>query len=469
MAQANVIFGLACAFLLGIAIAGLHLSPLVLFIAVALLVMTGLFTGYWPLIFRIALPLLLFAGAFYYHAYFGLAASAKNYPQRTDSWRAIVVSDPQYRGGSVRMSAELESPFAGTAEIFLPSAFSIRYGDEFSAKNGTIVPATDERSLMQIRYPDAVKIGAHRASRVREILLALKSHMLGVIRTVLPSEPAAFLSGLLLGAQEDFSQALKNDMRTSGTTHLTALSGYNISILVLAISAVLTPFLNRRSRFLAIIAIISLFVAMVGAEASIVRAAIMGILALLAREVGRLYDFRNAIVLTALVMTAINPATLFSLGFQLSFISLLGIVYATPLCYRIFGVGRGKNTGIFREAAATTTAAQLAVMPLILGTFGTVSLSGFLANMFILPFVPITMFFGFFLMGFSAILPAMSALVVWIGELLLRYELGIIHAFARISLPVTINISPLIFGAGYYAIFIGTILYFKIYEKQKSA
>ena len=107
------------------------------------------------------------------------------------------------------------------------------------------------------------------------------------------------MAGITLGERAEFSKEFKEAMSKSGTTHLVALSGYNITILVLAVAYVLNFFASRRLVFWLTLLIIIGFVAMTGAEASVVRAAIMGGIVLLAKRANRLYSFRNAIVIAA--------------------------------------------------------------------------------------------------------------------------------------------------------------------------
>ena len=108
-------------------------------------------------------------------------------------------------------------------------------------------------------------------------------------------------------------------MSQSGTTHLVALSGYNITVIAIAVSTLLSYFLRRRIVFWLSILTIIAFVLMTGAEASVVRAAIMGGIILLAKQIGRIHSMRNAIVFAALLMVLFNPKILrFDIGFQLS-------------------------------------------------------------------------------------------------------------------------------------------------------
>ena len=172
-------------------------------------------------------------------------------------------------------------------------------------------------------------------------------------------------------------------MSKSGTTHLVALSGYNITILVKIIAGTLAFILSRRKALLGTILAIIAFVIMAGAEASVIRAAIMGSIAAIAPFVGRLYAPRNAIAAAALGMALWNPNILaYDVGFQLSFLALIGIIYMKPALETLFKI---QNKGFlnWKENLATTASAQIMVTPLLIGTFGSISATSLISNLLI--------------------------------------------------------------------------------------
>ena len=270
---------------------------------------------------------------------------------------------------------------------------------------------------------------------------------------LLPRDASALLSGLTFGAHGDFNKELKDAMVRSGTTHLVALSGYNITIIAYAIFLALGSLLPRRITFIATFAAILFFVLMVGGAASVVRAALMGSLVLLARESGRLYDVGHAIVLTAFCMVLLDPTLPVSdIGFLLSFMSLLGIIYIAPLFERLLHADKRADLLEWRTVLATTMGAQASVIPILLTAFGTVSLMGVVSNLFILVAVPLTMFLGMVLALFGAFSTAFGIVFGWFVSLILGYELGVIRFFSAIAFPLTLPISPWIFTILYYII-----------------
>ena len=364
---------------------------------------------------------------------------------------------PEYRYGDLlRASGRLEPP-----ENFSPDF------------NYTSYLAKDE-IFLTMRFPEIVIQGYGPGNTLREILFRLRSVFIQNLRQHLPEPHASFLSGLLVGERSSLPEELADELRITGTTHLVALSGYNITIVADALlKGLLFFFVPFSAAFFGAVLGIILFVILTGAQASAVRAAIMGILVLVARREGRQYRMRNALAFAAALMLLANPKILrFDVGFQLSFLATLGLIYGSPLIDSGYEkikqrlalwardrhvvqespatLPRRKKKALLREVLISTLAAQLFVLPLLVYDFGRLSLVSPLANLAILPVIPATMFFGF-LTGSAAFVSA------WLGTLsalptavLLGYELGAIEVFSRVPLAaVSIR------GAGLALFFIG--------------
>jgi competence protein ComEC len=214
------------------------------------------------------------------------------------------------------------------------------------------------------------------------------------VAQILPEPHAGYMNGILLGTRQQISDSLMEAFKRTGTSHVIALSGYNITIVAEVCMAVLLVWLRRRKAFWLTIVGIVLFVIMTGASASVVRAAIMGALMLFALGYGRLSDIQNAVVFAAGVMVLINPFILrFDAGFQLSFIAVLGLIYISPLI--AYALRRMPALSGVREIIVATISAQIAVLPLILYSFKLFSIVALVANIIILPLMPAAMLFGF--------------------------------------------------------------------------
>lgn len=259
-----------------------------------------------------------------------------------------------------------------------------------------------------------------------------KSEVESNIEKVLDRQKADFLNGLILGDRQSFSKEFRDDLNKSGTTHLVALSGYNIAVIILALNGFLGAFFSRRFIFIPVVFAIIAFVAMTGAASSVVRAAIMAGLILLAEKTDRLYNTRNAIAAAALLMTLANPQIIvFDWGFQLSFAAVLGLIYFRPWLMKIFGKEQGFLS--WKENLLTTTSAQIAVLPLLIWHFGYFSPFSLLTNVLILEAIPLTMFIGFLIGALGFFSYSLSLIAGWFAALLLGYEIFIIKFFANLS------------------------------------
>jgi len=217
---------------------------------------------------------------------------------------------------------------------------------------------------------------------------------------------------------------------------------------------------SRRKIFLLSTLTIILFVIMTGAEASVVRAAIMGFIVLLANQVQRLYSFRNAIAIAAFLMILFNPKILvWDIGFQLSFAAVMGLVYLEPAIRKLFKVSPKPGFLNWRANLLTTVSAQLAVIPILLSNFSSFSLIGFLTNILVLTFVPATMFLGLLVVAAGILSYYLAQVIGWLANIFLSYEIGVIDLFAKIPIQISVQSFSLIFSVLYYVIIITVILY----------
>ncbi len=250
------------------------------------------------------------------------------------------------------------------------------------------------------------------------------------IQRVYPEPHASFLAGLLTGSRAGIPQNLTDDFRTAGLSHIVAISGYNITIIISLLSGMLF-FIPLRWRFPVLVAGISAFTLLVGASASVVRASIMGILGLFAIQMERKSDMRLAILWTAFIMTAWNPPSLwFDAGFQLSFLAIIGLTELSGWLDRILR-WMPDTLGI-RTSLSATLAAQIGTFPLILLLFKRVSVIAPIANLLVAPLIPLAMLLGFAGTMISFLWFELGQLIGYGGWGLLEIIIIIAHWSARV-------------------------------------
>ena len=263
-----------------------------------------------------------------------------------------------------------------------------------------------------------------------ENIFSVKSAFQKSIRRSIGEPNAAFIEGILLGSRTQISDELKEAFARTGTSHITAVSGYNITIVAGIICSFFIIFLRRPTAFWFSVIGVALFVILTGAQASVVRAAVMGTLVLLAQREGRLSDPRNAIVLAGAAMVLINPLILRNdIGFQLSFFATLGLIYLAPSIERYFK--KIPNTFKIRETLIMTISAQIFVLPLLLYYFKSLSLVFLPANLIVLPTIPFAMAAGFAAALAGMILPFLGQVVGYVAWIITSFEIGVIKFLAK--------------------------------------
>ncbi len=274
-------------------------------------------------------------------------------------------------------------------------------------------------------YPKILILKSHQASWSYEQLLRLKAYLIGRVQRVVNEPEASLLLGILIGARKGLSQNIADEFNETGLSHIAAVSGYNISVIIAALGWLAYAFGRRGSAVVSAVVII-VFVLLAGPSASVIRAAVMGGMLLIAFSVGRPYAAGPAIFAAGAFMLFQNPKILFwDAGFQLSFAATLGIVYGNPLFLKL--TERLPDLGPVKTTVITTLSASLATLPFILYHFGRLSFVVIPANLLVLPIVPAVMLFGFL-----CLLPVVGAGFAMLVGWLLDYILFVTHQMARL-------------------------------------
>lgn len=244
------------------------------------------------------------------------------------------------------------------------------------------------------------KLGEGRGHATMRWIYRLRRQLYLTVGKLFPEPEASLVAGILLGIESDIPADLYEDFSKTGTTHIIAISGFNITLIAnLTIALARRIFGSRRGLWIAG-AIIAVYTILVGADAAVVRAAVMGGLALVARYWGREALGLASLGASSMVMTMINPTVLWDVGFQLSFAATLGLIlYANPLhnwsvklLSRWFSKAKATQFGaLIAEFLLYTLAAQVTTWPLTMFYFRRFTFISFLTNPIILPLQPALM------------------------------------------------------------------------------
>ena len=210
-------------------------------------------------------------------------------------------------------------------------------------------------------------------------LTRLRDHIDRSVRGVLPEPHGALLSAILVGKRSNLPGDLRDDFLASGLIHVVAISGFNITLVALAVRRMAGWLIGRYGVLLAMLAL-PLYAALAGGEPSVIRAALMGEMVLLAWLLGRESDDLAALVVAALAIVLVHPSALADPGFQLSFAATLGLVIIAPRL-AAWLTERTRGPRLIAESLAATAAASLMVTPIISHTFERLQLAAIPANL----------------------------------------------------------------------------------------
>lgn len=269
-------------------------------------------------------------------------------------------------------------------------------------------------------------------------IIEIKKKFTANIFLLIPSPEAGLLEGLIIGGSGKLSKEVQDNFSRTGMTHIVAVSGYNITIVAqyLMLLGIFLGLWRRQAFWFAVLGI-WIFIMMTGFPASAIRAGAMGTLLLWVIKNGRLANAQNAILCSAVIMLFWNPLLLrYDIGFQLSFLATLGIVYFYPIFEEYSRKKLQKVPEIIfflAEILFLSLSAQIFVLPIILFNFQTLSVISPLANILILPILPITMLLGFLAVMASFIFYPLAIFFSWLAYLPLRYEVLTINYLANLK------------------------------------
>ncbi len=386
-------------------------------------------------------------------------------------WNAVVESMGSPRDGDQVARLRLDADGGSvTVAATLPGYPEVRAGDRVLVDGRLRPPPEDDpygayltrtgasgsldgRSLRIVGPGDAVSIQSVRDDAG------------DALRRALPEPEAGLAAAILIGLRERVDRELAAAFATAGVSHIVAISGWNIAI-VAGIVAALLRGRPRRLITVAIGATIGGYVIVAGGSPSIVRAAVMAAVVLIARESGRAGRAPAALAWAAVVLLLVEPAMIADAGFRLSVAATAGLLaWSTPLGRWIGRVTGDRLPGWLTESLGISLAAQVATLPDVLATFGRLSLVAPVVNVLVVPIVPLAMAGGVIALlggwastlGAPAWIATLAGLPAW---LLLHLIVTIIRAgaavpVAAVSIPAELTLPVSALAAIMIAIVLG--------------
>lgn len=373
--------------------------------------------------------------------------------------RGVVVDRPDILGDQQQLrvrasrvsSVDVDAEVEGDLLVSLGADPRYRYGDEISVSGDLVppprFPSFDYQSILArrgihslIRRPDIHLLTRGQGNWLRAHIYSFKDRVAVTITRILPMPQSALLAGMLVGDESGIPTSLEEAFRTTGTSHIVVISGWNVAVLAGLVIVLFGPLTGRRVSLWLALAVVAGYTVLVGADPSVVRAAIMGGLTLLALLAGRQTLAWNSLALAAIAMTLIDPFMLWDLGFQLSFAATLGIILFQPPLKRLSNrglarlglVGRLWLTRLVSELILVTFSAQLLVVPILVYRLGELSLITLPANLIVLPAQTILLGLGAMAtMGGLVWLP-LGQLLGWLAWPFLTYTIVAVEKLAQL-------------------------------------
>lgn len=347
-----------------------------------------------------------------------------------------VRTPPDVREDSVRAFVESAR---GNFLLILPHTETIQYGDTISLY-GKITKPRSFADFDYLRYlrrwgaqtiiknPEQFTIlSSGGGNKIVRWAQTVRNFFEKNVRRALPEPHATIAVGVLLGVKSSLPEWTQNDFKNSGLQHLLVVSGSNVAIVV-SLTAFLLARFGRWAVFLGSLFSLCFFVLLVGMDAPVLRAAVMGGVVGVASALGRFSDARTLILFSAALIGVLQPTIVRDdVGFHLSFLATIGIILGTPILLDYFArLSSKKWWTVLSLILSVSLAAQIAVLPILGRSFGVFPVSGVIANIFAEPLVPIAMGAG-----------AITAALGWLPIFIIR----------MISIPTFLAVEGLLFVA----------------------
>ncbi len=355
-----------------------------------------------------------------------------------------------------------------------------QYGDKLKITGEIATPSADINGFSYQNYlkkdgiyfvmvwPKAELLGHNFGNPLMKTLFSIKNRFKQATSQFIPSPQQGFLEALIFGNDSNLSATWKEKLNLTGTRHIAAVSGMNITIVSsLLLSFLLSLGFWRQQAFYLAVFLLLCYILMIGAPASAIRAGVMGILFLTAQHFGRASSAQRVVIFAATFMLALNPLLLrLDIGFQLSFLAILGIIYLQPIFSNLLKKIPDFKIFPLKSTLITTLSAQVFTLPILIYNFGYFSLLSPLTNLLIVPILaPLTILI--FIFGAAAMtIPLLGFIVSLPVWLFLTYLTSVINLFSKLSFGfLTISHIGWPWLAAFYLILVLAISWFN--QKQK--
>ena len=353
------------------------------------------------------------------------------------SFRGTVIKQPELREKSAHFV------LSGGVLLITERHAEYQYGDILEIM-GKITPPEPfgkfdypgylaKEGIYWVAYRPKVEVVGHE-KMYKEIIVTFRERASEYLSQSLPQPHSSIAAAMLLGEKREIPPEWQDKLSAAGVRHITAVSGLHVTV-VTAIVTVLFAGLGRRRSLPFVAGAISFFVLMTGLQASAIRAGIMGGCLIFAKIFGRMSSSARSVIIAASLMLLLNPLLLrYDIGFQLSFLAVIGIIQLSPLIEKKLSF----LPSLVREITAMSFAAYIFTLPVIIYHFGKVSLVFLATNLLIIPVLYIIMLLGFAFIILSFVSGAIASIILLPFWFFTAYLVRVVDFFAGLPWSSTI-------------------------------
>ena len=429
-----------------------------IFVAAIVVLVSRRRLGWWLLASLIA-----FAAGGFRQSMLPRTSDIARYNGYSGTIMGVVVTQPKQREDRIQLRLASETIFVGgehaeTNGLVLVEAvgsIEARYGDRIRATGLLSVPASGDSFsyadylgrqgvYTTVRNAGIEVVGSGYGNALHSALIKLGETVKRSISVSIPEPQAGLLTGILLGDEDGISPALESAFSRVGAAHVVAISGFNMvvvsGIVVRALSGVFQR--NRAVVTLNALSVIAVYALFVGASPGILRAALMSGLLVVGSQLKRRTFVPTSLAFAVLLLSLHDPNVTLDIGFQLSFLAVLGLgLFADPLSTRFRRLldkvlpGNAANAihSFLNEPLIVSIAAQISTMPLIVLYFGRLSIVAIPVNILIVPAQSAVLLLGMAAAVVHAFIPALGMLIFWADLVFVSWTIAVVRFFAELS------------------------------------
>lgn len=402
----------------------------------------------------------------------------------------LVVERPKLRHDRIQLRLASESIFvngetAETSGLVLVEADRVvdaQYGDRIRATGRLALPATWDtfsyadylarQGVFTIVQNAGVEvIGSGYGNAFYAALFKLADTVQRSITSAIPEPASGLLTGILLGNEDGISPELKDAFSRVGAAHVVAISGFNMVVVSGIVVRVLSGVFQRNKAVVTLnaLSVIAVYALFVGASPGILRAALMSGLLVVGSQLKRRPFLPTSLAFAVLLLSLHDPNVILDIGFQLSFVAVLGLgLFADPLSTRFrrlldrfLPLGAANAVHRFlNEPLIVSIAAQITTLPLIVLYFGRLSIVALPVNVLIVPAQSAVLLLGMAAAVIHAFIPALGMLMFWADLVFVSWTIAVVRFFDALSFAeLIVDLDGRLIQAFYMLLFGGAMIH----------